>query len=90
MLLPHLQAAQGCPWQFIFTRAGSIQIFVGHTLCWTLAIRWEEKIQTDFVFWEKKIKELFAITLDECYDKVNRASLESNFNTCIRIFYLDK
>lgn len=38
------------------------------------------KIQTDLVLREKKIKQLFAVTLDECYDKVNKASLESNSN----------
>lgn len=52
------------------------QILTGHTLCWTLAAGEAEK-NPDFVLLEKKIKQVFAITLDECYNKVSKATLES-------------
>lgn len=42
-----------------------------HTGCWT------GRKNPDFVLLEKKIKQVFAITLDECYNKVSKATLES-------------
>lgn len=81
----------GLLWQFTCLSTpglGASNRYLWATHC---AGHWPEKTQTDFVFLEKKIKQVFAITLDECYDKVNKASLESNSsNTHVRIVYLDK